>query len=521
MNKTLKRILILIGLIFSVTTTYAATNINYFPRIGLTNSTLFGCDTLDTTATGTIVCGTDGGGSGTFTTTTINGLSTTAYTFTAGTGLSIASSAPGTLTFVNTAPNFNTTTSINGLTGAITGLNIYNTTTSINGMTGAITGLNIYNVTTTLGTAGYLQMATGTANTLVNTDIFQVGSVTGNRIGIGTTTPTSTLHIVSGGGRTGGLTLDEGGGTFWNIYSDNPYLTFNGGGSGLEGIKVTAGALGDILTIDNNGLSVFNTSNGAFTRIDPSQTTGNRTLTAPDASGRIALTSQLTTTTINSVNGPTFFLDSGTGLLISSSSNRFTFTNTAPNFNTTTTIFAGSGISVDSSTGNVTITNTGSAGGSSTLATFTAQSNSAPSSSFATFDTRNDHVVLDYTSTTMQYGIFADIMPQNYVTSTMAQIVTYWTSTSTTGVLVAMADFERIGLGSQDIDTDGYNTSSTASTSVSATSGNTFTITFNLTNANLDAVLAGEPYRLRIGRTKSSVEDTIEDAELNFIKIIQ
>jgi len=334
------------------------------------------------------------------------------------------------------------------------------------------------------------------------------------RIGIGTTTPTSTLHIVSGGAATGGLTLDDDQ-YQWNIYPDL-YLTIKGAGSGIEGLLVTNSSQGDILMADANGLTLFNSANGVSALLDTQNIdTANRTYTFPNKSGTFALTNddgKYTTTTISA----------GTGISVSNGGiGATTITNTAPNFNTTTTIFAGSGISVDSATGNVTITATGSSGGSSTLATFTAQSNSAPSSSFATFDTRNDHVVLDYTSTTMQYGIFADVMPQNYVTSTGAQVVTYWTSTSTSGVLVAMADFERIGVGSQDIDTDGYAASSTASTSVSATSGNTFTITFNLTNANLDAVLAGEPYRLRIGRTKSSAEDTIEDAELNFIKIIQ
>ena len=44
---------------------------------------------------------------------------------------------------------FNATTSVNGLSGAITGLNIYNSTTSINGLTGALTGVRLYNTTTT------------------------------------------------------------------------------------------------------------------------------------------------------------------------------------------------------------------------------------------------------------------------------------------------------------------------------------------------------------------------------------
>src|SRR3990167_1463842 len=53
-------------------------------------------------ATGTIICSEDTQGAGTFTTTTINGLSTTAYTFTEGAGITIATSVPGTVTFGTT-----------------------------------------------------------------------------------------------------------------------------------------------------------------------------------------------------------------------------------------------------------------------------------------------------------------------------------------------------------------------------------------------------------------------------------
>jgi hypothetical protein len=58
-----------------------------------------------------------GCGTGSGATTTINGLSAVDYTFAAGSGISIATSAPGTVTFTNTATGGGATTTINGLSG--------------------------------------------------------------------------------------------------------------------------------------------------------------------------------------------------------------------------------------------------------------------------------------------------------------------------------------------------------------------------------------------------------------------
>src|SRR3990167_9259826 len=139
MNKILKRILILIGLIVAIyganratLGTQAAPNISLVPGLAITS--LLNCDTLNTSATGTVICGTDDGGSGTFTTTTINGMSSTTYTFVAGAGLTFATSGPSNLTYTN-----NGVLSINGATGTLSGLNIYNTTTTVFGLTGNIT----------------------------------------------------------------------------------------------------------------------------------------------------------------------------------------------------------------------------------------------------------------------------------------------------------------------------------------------------------------------------------------------
>lgn len=123
------------------------------------------------------------GSGGSFTTTTINGLSVTSYTFATSTGIQIATSAPGTITFTNTAPNFNTTTSVNGLTGVITGLNIYNTTTTLVAGTGIIVS-NGGIGNTTVTNNGVLALTAGTGISVSSA----TGTVTISNTGSGSTT---------------------------------------------------------------------------------------------------------------------------------------------------------------------------------------------------------------------------------------------------------------------------------------------------------------------------------------------
>jgi hypothetical protein len=155
-----------------------------------------------------------GGGGASFATTTINSLSTTNYTISAGTGISVASSAPGTITITNTATGGNATTTINSLNGPTFTFATSNDPSLLQTITGSGSTLtwnlqpasgyaiplsasstnwnNTYNNIASL-TSGYVPYASSTGP-LQNSNIFQLGS----NVGIGTTSPQTVLSLGSG-----------------------------------------------------------------------------------------------------------------------------------------------------------------------------------------------------------------------------------------------------------------------------------------------------------------------------------
>jgi hypothetical protein len=130
-----------------------------------------------------------------------------------------------------------------------------------------------------------------------------------------------------------------------------------------------------------------------------------------------------------------------------------------------------------------------------TLARFTALDYQPPASNPATYDTRNQHPVLDFDTTTQEATIFSEVLPRWY-----------------TGWDVA---FERIADGGQDLDADGFATAKTVTaTTVPGTSGVVKVTSVAFTDgAEIDSLVAGEAFRLRV-RRDTATDTAAGDAEL-------
>lgn len=155
-----------------------------------------------------------------------------------------------------------------------------------------------------------------------------------------------------------------------------------------------------------------------------------------------------------------------------------------------------------------------------TLAIFTAADNRPPSSNFATIDTRNSHLVLDFDDTTNQSAVFEGVMPQNYGAGGVTVYITYAMTSATSGDIDWDAAFEEIPDNTLDIDADSFATvNSTDNTTVPGTSGHTDTISIAFTDgADMDSVGAGDPFRLKV--TRDAASDTATgDAELLRVEI--
>lgn len=156
-----------------------------------------------------------------------------------------------------------------------------------------------------------------------------------------------------------------------------------------------------------------------------------------------------------------------------------------------------------------------------TLCVFGPADNEAPSSAFATLDTRNVHPVLDFDDATDESAVFTGIMPRHYAGGG----VTVYLHVSFTSAVANEARFdvafERIGDGSQDIDSDGFASAQSVDVTAPATSGHVEIANVAFTDgAQMDSVAAGESFRLKITRDANHANDDASgDAELVFVEI--
>ena len=156
-----------------------------------------------------------------------------------------------------------------------------------------------------------------------------------------------------------------------------------------------------------------------------------------------------------------------------------------------------------------------------TLLIFTPQANEPTTSNFATFDTRNNHLVLDFDDTTNESAVFSGVMPRNYTGTTGVTVYIHYAMTSaTSGDIDWDIAFERIGDQQLDIDADSFATvQSVDNTTVPATSGYVDIVSIAFTDgAQMDSVAVGEAFRIKI--TRDATNDTATgDAELLRIEI--
>lgn len=138
-----------------------------------------------------------------------------------------------------------------------------------------------------------------------------------------------------------------------------------------------------------------------------------------------------------------------------------------------------------------------------TLLVFFPEHNRPPTSNYATLDSRNGHLCLDFDDTTQEAAIFPFVMPRHYAGGGLTVYVHYAAASATTGTAGFDVTFERVGDGQQDVDSDGFATAQTiTAVTVPGTSGNVDIASVAITAgaAGTDSIAAGEYGRLRIRR---------------------
>lgn len=142
-----------------------------------------------------------------------------------------------------------------------------------------------------------------------------------------------------------------------------------------------------------------------------------------------------------------------------------------------------------------------------------------PTSNPAGLTTRNGHPVLAFNDTTQETVYFTGVMPRSYSGGDIAIYLHSSAASATSGASVWDIAFERIGDGSQDIDSDGFASAQQIGPNpTSATSGNVLIQSVVMTNAQCDSIAAGEAFRIQV-RRDPSVDNISGDMELHAIEL--
>jgi len=155
---------------------------------------------------------------------------------------------------------------------------------------------------------------------------------------------------------------------------------------------------------------------------------------------------------------------------------------------------------------------------SKTLAIFTPLSNSPPMSGFATVDIRNNQLILDFDDTSAESAIFEGIMPRTYDSSGLTVVLVWAATTAITGDVKWNVSFEKL----VDLDTDSFAVANTVTETVAGTSGQVVYTELSYTNGQIDGIVIGDRYRLKVTRDAVDASDTmIGDAELVAVSIYE
>jgi hypothetical protein len=136
----------------------------------------------------------------------------------------------------------------------------------------------------------------------------------------------------------------------------------------------------------------------------------------------------------------------------------------------------------------------------------------------ASLDLRNAIPVLDFDDTIAEAIFVSGVLPRHYAGGGLTVTLWWAASTATSGNVRWETALER---GNTDLDSDSFATGVAATGAASGTSGIKVSTSITHTSgAQMDGLLAGEPFRLRVTRLAADGADTmVGDAELVDIEL--
>ncbi len=159
------------------------------------------------------------------------------------------------------------------------------------------------------------------------------------------------------------------------------------------------------------------------------------------------------------------------------------------------------------------------------LAFFTPQDNMPPASGFATFDTRNGYLVLDFDDAGDEDAIFKGYMPANYAGGGFDVVVMWMATSATTGTISLDGAFMSLSDDADDVDTKSFAAANNVNPTTASASGEIDYVTIPFDNgADSDSVAADESFLFKLTRDgdgTTSTDDLSGDMELWAIAILE
>lgn len=146
-----------------------------------------------------------------------------------------------------------------------------------------------------------------------------------------------------------------------------------------------------------------------------------------------------------------------------------------------------------------------------------------PSTNFPTPDTRNTYNVLDFDATTEENAEFERAMAEDFGTSGFSVEIEWAASSATSGNVVWGVALDRLVIDSTDMDSARtYATEKTVTDAAPANSGEFTRAVISFSNSEIDSIVAGDTYMLKVARVAADGSDTMAgDAELKRVRLIE
>lgn len=153
-----------------------------------------------------------------------------------------------------------------------------------------------------------------------------------------------------------------------------------------------------------------------------------------------------------------------------------------------------------------------------TLAIFTALNSVPPGTNYAGLDIRNNHPVLYFDDATEWAIYFEWLLPRHYAGGGLTILLHWLGKTATSGDVKWGTSIER---ENTDLDADSFAGENTGTGTANGTSGiETVTSIAHTDGAQIDSMVVGDAYRLKVARKAADGADTMTGfAQLSRIEI--